>query len=193
MGELDDVLSFIHILDDLDVSEELKKEAGAKLHGILDHLVHALHEYWESAKAQTRGWTKVHELQPLSTSSEKRRIREESIEVRQVETRITKSKKEFIGLINSNASHERIFSKIEEIIRLYEHEFHDLGLIMDETKVLLHRTKHFLADLKDETSFVKSRKVKKKLEVLDHHIHALLENIQRQSLRELMDSEKRAA
>ncbi|MBU0461912.1 MAG: hypothetical protein KJ574_04980 [Nanoarchaeota archaeon] len=185
--EMGDIFAFLGILERLKISPAVKLQTSVRLQAVLSHMASALHHFWEASKAQARGYVKLEERSLMSDYAEKRRLKEEAIEARQLTDELIPKKKEIVKLINSNASHEKIHAKIEEIVELYEKEFHDLQEIMHQAKILLHRTEQLLNRLQHEAKSFKQKKISRKVMALDQHVQRMLLHIQKQTLREYLD------
>ncbi|MBI5397837.1 hypothetical protein HZB03_00070 [Candidatus Woesearchaeota archaeon] len=167
----------------LHIHHEQKQQANNFLQNMLREFVKLQYHYWVVAKAQSRGFTKLEELSILGTRSQKRHLKLQAIEARQLHDIVDKLVVELDTIQDQQKLMEHL-GKLFEYLRI---EFDDLYHIMHESKVLIRTTQNLFKQICHEARAAKLSRVESKARDVEKIFNKLLHKIQQQALREYND------
>jgi hypothetical protein len=169
--------------------DHLHHQVLHQLHALIDRIAKAQHHAWVVSKAHSRGFTKIGELSILSNRSERRRIREQTIELDHLRNRI-EPLAEYVSHLKSFRTQEEIYrfhNNISLLLQDYNKEIADLVNILHEADILIKRTEEMFAEIEKEAESMALYSLKKKVSSHRKLLRSILLNIETQARRECAD------
>lgn len=173
----------ITLVERLHIPTEHRKQALRFLQSLLQEFSKMQYHYWVVAKAQCRGFTKLEELSILGTRSQKRHLKMQAIEARQLQNLVD----QLVAELDTIQDQQKL---MEHLGKLFEHlrvELEDLHHIMHESKVLIRTTQNLFKQIRHEAHTAGLKRVESKAHDVEKVFNKLLHKIQQQALREYND------
>lgn len=181
--EVNFIDNMITLVDRLHLPHEQKQQANNFLQNILREFVKLQYHYWVVAKAQSRGFVKLEELSILGTRSQKRHLKMQAIEARQLHDIIEKLAVELGSILDQ----QKLMEHLGKLFSYLRTEFDDLYHILHESKVLIRTTQNLFKQIRHEARAAKLSRVESKANDVEKAFNKLLHKIQQQALREYND------
>ncbi|MBW2967683.1 hypothetical protein KY362_04300 [Candidatus Woesearchaeota archaeon] len=143
------------------VSEHLTHSVLHSLHSLMHHMVEIQHHSWRVAKAHSRSFIRLDELTVQTNRAERRRIRQETIELDHLQQRIGPLRQKLMTIPRHPRQDitQSLQQESHELIENYKEEISNIKHILHESDVLIRRTEMLF------------RAIEKELEALGlHHL-----------------------
>ncbi len=162
------------------------------IHSLLKHMAVKQKEAWVVSKAHSRGFTKLQDLTIVTSRGERRRIRQQTIELDHIRNRIEFLRDDVTNLskVTEHEHVHRLHAEISELLKLYHDEITDLAEILHESDVLIRRTEQMFKEVSKEAEEIGFNDIKKKVDSYSHKFHKIMLAIETQARRESMDIDK---
>jgi len=172
--------------------EHMKSSVQQALHSILAKMVNKEYHASQIAKAHAKGFFKVSDIDISRTRREKKLIKRQTIELDHIRDRVEpmQEKIERMSYVKGEELH-KLAEEITEIIELYHKEIEDIGEIIHEADILVHRTEVMFKEVEKESAALGIPRVKEKTEECAKVFHKILGELSIQSGREYRDLHSR--
>jgi hypothetical protein len=171
------------------IPEWIRLNIQNQIHSLVAHMAEEQQHAWHISKGHSRGFTKIDDLAIVTTRGERRRIRQQTLELDHIDGKI-KPLMDKVWALSKSTSHEHIHtlhSEMVALLELYQNEITDLADITHEADVLVRRTENLFKAIGREAESLGIPSLKRKASSHGKKFNSLMLKIEAQARREYFD------